>query len=297
MEEDEPRRLIRPPAKPGLAIHHVFANDRVPGPTLARGKTQLETESTDASLPGRGQRRRRPRAADPDPPRLRAPAGRHHPRRQDRPRPGRRPRAPAPRHRRPALPGPRLPAPRDPHAVVNDPDWLARGSTYVANARWVPPARFTPPDDSAPWLGTCEGRPACRPGRPRGGRRPAPRLGRRLVRRPGDAAAPRRAGGDLDRPPLGPGHPQRRPARARLRGRGPPRHQQPPPGHRRRRRPGAAPVRSTRRRGSTPTRSSTPPAGRSPSRPAPGSSRSRGSRGPATSAATRTSSAPTCAAG
>lgn len=49
----------------------------------------------------------------------------------------------------------------DPHAVVNDLDWLARSPTYVANGRWVPPARFTPPDDSASWLGTCQGRPAC----------------------------------------------------------------------------------------------------------------------------------------
>ena len=49
----------------------------------------------------------------------------------------------------------------DPHAVVNDTDWLARGPAYVANGRWVPPAHFTPPDDAASWLGTCQGRPAC----------------------------------------------------------------------------------------------------------------------------------------
>ena len=28
---------------------------------------------------------------------------------------------------------------RDPHVVVNDRDWLARGSVIVANGRWVPP--------------------------------------------------------------------------------------------------------------------------------------------------------------
>ena len=31
---------------------------------------------------------------------------------------------------------------RDPHVVVNDRDWLARGPLVVVNARWVPPADF-----------------------------------------------------------------------------------------------------------------------------------------------------------
>ncbi len=50
---------------------------------------------------------------------------------------------------------------RDPHTAVNDPDWLARGPMLVANARWVPPADFAVPADGAPWLGLCEGQPAC----------------------------------------------------------------------------------------------------------------------------------------
>ena len=185
----------------------------------------------------------------------------------------------------------------DPHAVVNDADWLARAPTYVANARWVPPARFTPPDDSAPWLGTCEGRPALALVGPEAGRRPAPRIGRRLVRRPGDAARAPSSWGATGSTAPGTWSPTTPPssnatsrppaAAASATATWPP-----PPSSARRGTSG-----STRRRGSTPTRSSTPPAGRSPSRPAPGSSRSRGSRGPATWAATRTSSAPTCAAG
>jgi UDP-N-acetylglucosamine diphosphorylase / glucose-1-phosphate thymidylyltransferase / UDP-N-acetylgalactosamine diphosphorylase / glucosamine-1-phosphate N-acetyltransferase / galactosamine-1-phosphate N-acetyltransferase len=50
---------------------------------------------------------------------------------------------------------------RDPHTTVNDRDWMARGPVLVANARWVPPAVFAVPDESAPWLGTCDGQPAC----------------------------------------------------------------------------------------------------------------------------------------
>src|SRR4051794_21153343 len=34
---------------------------------------------------------------------------------------------------------------RDPHLIVNDRDWLARGPVLVANSRWVPPADFQPP--------------------------------------------------------------------------------------------------------------------------------------------------------
>ena len=36
---------------------------------------------------------------------------------------------------------------RDPHAVVNDRDWLARGPVVVANGRWVPPVGFEIPDE------------------------------------------------------------------------------------------------------------------------------------------------------
>ncbi len=50
---------------------------------------------------------------------------------------------------------------RDPHTVINDADWLARGPVCVVNARWVPPLDFAPPTDGAPWLGLCEGLAAC----------------------------------------------------------------------------------------------------------------------------------------
>lgn len=50
---------------------------------------------------------------------------------------------------------------RDPHTAVNDAEWLARGPVFVANARWVPPGQFTLPETSAPWLGLCDGLPAC----------------------------------------------------------------------------------------------------------------------------------------
>jgi UDP-N-acetylglucosamine diphosphorylase / glucose-1-phosphate thymidylyltransferase / UDP-N-acetylgalactosamine diphosphorylase / glucosamine-1-phosphate N-acetyltransferase / galactosamine-1-phosphate N-acetyltransferase len=50
---------------------------------------------------------------------------------------------------------------RDPHTAVNDRDWLARGPVLVVNGRWVPPAGFAPPDPRGPWLGLCDGQPAC----------------------------------------------------------------------------------------------------------------------------------------
>ena len=50
---------------------------------------------------------------------------------------------------------------RDPHTHVNDRDWQARGPLLTANARWVPSADFQAPDSSSPWLGFCDGRPAC----------------------------------------------------------------------------------------------------------------------------------------
>ncbi|QEH36087.1 Bacterial transferase hexapeptide (six repeats) [Aquisphaera giovannonii] len=49
---------------------------------------------------------------------------------------------------------------RDPHVVLNDPDWLARGPLVVVNSRWVPPARFEAPGLAAPCVGFCEGEPA-----------------------------------------------------------------------------------------------------------------------------------------
>ena len=42
---------------------------------------------------------------------------------------------------------------RDPHAVVNDRDWLARGPVVVANGRWVPPVGFEIPDLHGPGWG------------------------------------------------------------------------------------------------------------------------------------------------
>ena len=52
---------------------------------------------------------------------------------------------------------------RDPQTTVNDPDWLARGPVMVANGRWVPPDPFDGPEstDGRPWVGLCEGQPAC----------------------------------------------------------------------------------------------------------------------------------------
>ena len=53
---------------------------------------------------------------------------------------------------------------RDPQTPVNDRDWLARGPVLVANGRWVPPAAFDGAgacEDASPWVGLCEGQPAC----------------------------------------------------------------------------------------------------------------------------------------
>jgi UDP-N-acetylglucosamine diphosphorylase/glucosamine-1-phosphate N-acetyltransferase len=50
---------------------------------------------------------------------------------------------------------------RDPHTAVNNREWLARGPVIVANGRWVPPLGFEPPAESSPWLGLCDGLPAC----------------------------------------------------------------------------------------------------------------------------------------
>ncbi len=50
---------------------------------------------------------------------------------------------------------------RDPHTAVNDRVWLARGAVLVANGRWVPPVDLEIPDGPGPWLGLCDGQPAC----------------------------------------------------------------------------------------------------------------------------------------
>jgi UDP-N-acetylglucosamine diphosphorylase/glucosamine-1-phosphate N-acetyltransferase len=49
---------------------------------------------------------------------------------------------------------------RDPHIVVNDRDWLARGPVIVANSRWVPPVEFEPPHSQEPTVGMCDGQAA-----------------------------------------------------------------------------------------------------------------------------------------
>lgn len=50
---------------------------------------------------------------------------------------------------------------RDPHTPVNDRDWLARGPVLAVNSRWVPPPNLEVPSDTTPWVGLCNGQPAC----------------------------------------------------------------------------------------------------------------------------------------
>jgi UDP-N-acetylglucosamine diphosphorylase/glucosamine-1-phosphate N-acetyltransferase len=50
---------------------------------------------------------------------------------------------------------------RDPYTTVNDRNWLARSPVVVANARWVPPDAFVPPEQGPSWVGICEETPAC----------------------------------------------------------------------------------------------------------------------------------------
>ncbi len=50
---------------------------------------------------------------------------------------------------------------RDPHSMVNNRDWLARGPVVVANGRWVPPVGFEPPSLHGNWVLLCDGQPAC----------------------------------------------------------------------------------------------------------------------------------------
>jgi UDP-N-acetylglucosamine diphosphorylase/glucosamine-1-phosphate N-acetyltransferase len=50
---------------------------------------------------------------------------------------------------------------RTPQACVNDAAWLARGPTVVVNGRWIPPEPFPIPPGDSPWVGLCDGAPAC----------------------------------------------------------------------------------------------------------------------------------------
>ena len=94
---------------------------------------------------------------------------------------------------------------RDPHTVVNDRDWLARGPVMVANGRWVPPVGFEMPDEIGPWVGLCRPARLC-VGRSRRRRRLEPRRDRGSS----DGGRARRTGGRrrVDRPSLGPGRPE-----------------------------------------------------------------------------------------
>lgn len=50
---------------------------------------------------------------------------------------------------------------RDPHTVVNDIEWLARGPVLAVSSRWVPPASRRPLPEHGEWVGLCQGRPVC----------------------------------------------------------------------------------------------------------------------------------------
>ena len=50
---------------------------------------------------------------------------------------------------------------RDPHTIVNDRDWLARGPVVVANSRWVPPSDLRSIEERGPWVGLCDGVLSC----------------------------------------------------------------------------------------------------------------------------------------
>ena len=50
---------------------------------------------------------------------------------------------------------------RDPRLAVNDREWLARGALAVVNGRWVPPLNFQTSTTRSPWVGLCDGLPAC----------------------------------------------------------------------------------------------------------------------------------------
>ena len=50
---------------------------------------------------------------------------------------------------------------RDPRLAVNDREWLAQGALAVVNGRWVPPLGFQTSTTRSPWVGLCDGLPAC----------------------------------------------------------------------------------------------------------------------------------------
>src|SRR5271157_4071359 len=50
---------------------------------------------------------------------------------------------------------------RDPRLAVNDREWLARGALAVVNGRWVPPLGLQTSTTRSPWVGLCDGLPAC----------------------------------------------------------------------------------------------------------------------------------------
>ena len=185
---------------------------------------------------------------------------------------------------------------RDPHIVVNDRDWLARGPVMVANGRWVPPAGFVTPDEFGPWVGLCEGQPACAWVGPDDAVGLEP-LGvdswfEQMTAKHGGLDV----GGEWIERPVGPGDQERGPPGARLRGGGKGRGQQPPPGEAG---PGRARLTgsgSTRPPGSILIPFSTRPTGRSFLVPTSGCSHSHGSRALVRSAPTRNSFGRTCAA-
>lgn len=50
---------------------------------------------------------------------------------------------------------------RDPGLALNDRDWLAGGPLLAVNCRWIPPTRVEWSPDDSPWVGWCDGQPAC----------------------------------------------------------------------------------------------------------------------------------------
>ena len=119
---------------------------------------------------------------------------------------------------------------RNPHVVVNDRDWLARGSVIVANGRWVPPGSFEPPDSHGPWLGLCGGQPACTLVGPEDAVGTRPSFHRFLVRQDRRQAFWFRCGRRVDKQAVGPGGPKWRLHRARFLGRTAERSDQPSTG-------------------------------------------------------------------
>ena len=95
--------------------------------------------------------------------------------------------------RGPEPPGERAPQQRDPRLAVNDREWLARGPVLVVNGRWVPPLGFQTPDNHGPWVGLCDGLPACAMVGPEDAGEAGAARDRRLVRRDAGRARGTRA--------------------------------------------------------------------------------------------------------